>query len=296
MVHGVYGDRWWVYLGFLQTYDFDWVFGGIGAAWSLCVEVSFYVLLPVYAFLLGRLGARLGKHGRVRLDLAILAALGLASLITRGVVQSHPADELSFSVLPQTIVCHFLWFALGMGLAVVSAAAQHGGAGPWMHRATHALRAHPNVLWASALLVLLAVSLYPRLPATGGPRDAAGIMGVHVAYGLFGLLVFIPAVMAETRGNVPRRILSNRVLSWLGLVSYGIFLWHQPLSGELARHGAAEWLPGSALVSVTAATFAVAVACAAASYYLLERPVLRLKHTRRERPPRTAPAESTVAP
>ena len=45
------------YYGFLQAYDPDTITGGIGQAWTLTVEVSFYILLPILA-----LGAAAGPR------------------------------------------------------------------------------------------------------------------------------------------------------------------------------------------------------------------------------------------
>ena len=42
-----------VYYGFLQIYT-DLALGGITQAWSLCVEVAFYALLPLWALALAR--------------------------------------------------------------------------------------------------------------------------------------------------------------------------------------------------------------------------------------------------
>ena len=65
------------------------------------------------------------------------------------------------------------------------------------------------------------------------------------------------------------RVLALGPLVWMGTVSYGAYLWHFPVAIELdsARTG----LSGVGLLAVrVAATFALA----AASYYLVERPVM----------------------
>ena len=41
------------FYGFLQIYSAETAFKGLGQCWTLCVEVSFYALLPVWAWSLG---------------------------------------------------------------------------------------------------------------------------------------------------------------------------------------------------------------------------------------------------
>ena len=70
-------------------------------------------------------------------------------------------------------------------------------------------------------------------------------------------------------GGPIARFLSLRPMVWMGTVSYGAYLWHYPVFIELdaARTG----MGGLSLLAVRmAATFALA----AASYYLVERPVM----------------------
>jgi peptidoglycan/LPS O-acetylase OafA/YrhL len=66
-----------------------------------------------------------------------------------------------------------------------------------------------------------------------------------------------------------RRALRHRSLIWLGLISYGIFLWHFPVLIFLLDAGVEGFVPLSVL------TFGLTVVCAATSYYLLERPLMR---------------------
>jgi peptidoglycan/LPS O-acetylase OafA/YrhL len=54
-----------------------------------------------------------------------------------------------------------------------------------------------------------------------------------------------------------------------------------------------DWVPQGGFIVYTLVVFAVAVACATASYYLVERPLLRFKDPRR---PRRAPAPSAAQP
>jgi peptidoglycan/LPS O-acetylase OafA/YrhL len=76
---------------------------------------------------------------------------------------------------------------------------------------------------------------------------------------------------------LPRRVLGNRLIAWLGLISYGIFLWHHPIALKLTEANDRALFGSFRMLGITAATFAIAVACAAISYYVLERPILRYK-------------------
>ncbi len=65
------------------------------------------------------------------------------------------------------------------------------------------------------------------------------------------------------------------MIAWLGLVSYGIFLWHLAISYKLGPDGAdLPFVPALIALGILSA------AVAAASYYLVERPILRLKYHR----------------
>ena len=127
----VFSDHFWVYYGFLQVYNRFWILGGLGIAWSLCIEVTFYLLLPFYAMAVARWLAGRAPERQARAELWLLAALALAAVAGRTIQHSITDQSIFAFTLPGT----FDWFALGMGLAVVSAVAARGsapapGAGP----------------------------------------------------------------------------------------------------------------------------------------------------------------------
>ena len=72
-------DRPLRFYGFLQVYDPSQALGGLAVAWSLCVEVTFYAMLPLYALAIRGLPA--GTAGRRwRAEVAGLALLTAATL------------------------------------------------------------------------------------------------------------------------------------------------------------------------------------------------------------------------
>ena len=78
-------------------------------------------------------------------------------------------------------------------------------------------------------------------------------------------------ILALTQGPI-RRFLSLRPLVFTGRISYGLYLWHFPLllitGPDLYRHGITVLLGG---------LFVMTYAIATASYFIVERPFLRIK-------------------
>jgi peptidoglycan/LPS O-acetylase OafA/YrhL len=120
-------------------------------------------------------------------------------------------------------------------------------------------------------------------------------LGEHLLYALCGALLLLPAIFGDRGGGWVRRVLAWPVLAWLGLISYGIFLWHGPLVLWLAEQDADTWIPGSGYLSMLSIAVAMAVACAAASYYLVERPALGFKDRRRRSATRASDPDATAA-
>lgn len=271
----VFTGDWWRYYFFLQIYSFHTLYGGLNIAWTLCIEVTFYALLPLYAMALARLSSGRQPGSRLRLELIILPVLALTSLTLRAIDLAGPR-----TVGIATIVENFDWFALGMLLAVLSVALQGGRSLPaWLDF----LRRRPGTSWLLAFAIyaiLAALVHYPVI--TGGDilRELPlGGMVRHVGFGVIAVLIVLPAIFPH-RDGVPGRVLAWRLLAWLGLISYGIYLWHSPLVGKLIDHGALHWIPHLTFVVLSAATAGIAFACAACSYYVLERPILKLKDVR----------------
>ena len=132
----------------------------------------------------------------------------------------------------------------------------------------------PSLSWIVAAVLFWAIAtqmgIGPEFPQEYTSEEW---LCEHIFYGAIAFFLLLPAVFGDSLGGVPRVILRNRVLAWLGLISYGIFLWHHPIVGELAERDWGDWR----FLGMTLATFVIATACAAASYYLMEQPLLRFK-------------------
>jgi peptidoglycan/LPS O-acetylase OafA/YrhL len=273
-----------VYYLFLQNLRVEWIQGGITTVWSLCVEMQFYLVLPLYAiaaarWLLGRDGAL-----QMRVELVALALLGAASLALRTWAFDDPAPD----TISWTIAGSFLWFAFGMAMATVSAR-WHGAL--QRPRALALIDRRPLLPWGIAL-VLLAIVTNIGLP-TNAPQfySHGDWFWEQVLYGLIAVAIAAPATVAVLSPRaLPHRLLTLKPIAWLGLISYGIFLWHHPLTEQFI--GVQDWTGHGSFLIYTAVVFAVATAFATASYYLVERPLLRFKDPRPKPPPApSAPAD-----
>jgi peptidoglycan/LPS O-acetylase OafA/YrhL len=93
-------------------------------------------------------------------------------------------------------------------------------------------------------------------------------IGLHITTALFAVLVLIEVVISER--EIPCRVLSQRWLVGIGKVSYGLYLWHYPIFCEVqARH-----FPMQKEVAIEVA---LTILATVTSFYLIERPALKLK-------------------
>ena len=294
---GVFGRDAGTYYGLSQIYAPQTLFGGLGVAWSLCVEVSFYAFLPVFAWLVARRACRSGAGSGVRVQLAWIGAVGLASLLLRGALAGsltgpfHDHGETIMVSLPGLLD----WFAIGMALAVLRAELEAGRAAGLP---LAALGRRPGAC------VLLAVALFMAgVPAQHGDiflpwYGLATHLAIGLGSGLLVLAVIVPGGGRTVQG--PLRALGGRVAAWVGTISYGIYLWHFPVLELIDR----AWPPTRSSTIVTdglvwAGVMAGALVLGAASFYLVEQPARRLLRRREQRvsmPGRPGQTDATVQP
>jgi peptidoglycan/LPS O-acetylase OafA/YrhL len=111
-------------------------------------------------------------------------------------------------------------------------------------------------------------------------------------YGLFAFFVVAPAVFGPQERGAIRGLLRTRVLVLIGVVSYGVYLWHESAQALFLRWSGDRLFtfPWWELAGVVTG---LAILAATISYVFVERPILRggLRLSRRARPPgRAAPS------
>jgi peptidoglycan/LPS O-acetylase OafA/YrhL len=193
----------------LQTYFPHTILSGIGAAWSLTVEIAFYLSIPILAAIVVRRAE--GKTGRAQIIAYCMPAVALLLLGVAGKWVVHHivglttrADTTSF-VLQQSFLSKADLVSWGMMVAVVTTALPRERWSRWPTR---------------------------RLALTGLVTIVIGIVGgntVFMAFGCAAILLWSMISHANGTPSRPARFISAPTFAYLGLISYSIYLWHGPV-------------------------------------------------------------------
>jgi peptidoglycan/LPS O-acetylase OafA/YrhL len=280
--------------GLLQNYRAGYPLYGLGVEWTLVIEVSFYVALPVIAAGLRRLTAPDAPvEQKLRAQLVGLAGLYLLAVAVRiwdlWVYDPPVVSRGSWFPLSQInywLVGYLDWFALGMLLAVGSAWVARGGRLPWI---VDLLTRYPAVCWFIAIeLFWVAMQLNAPASVFIGRQTRVQAFMIPAVFGLVALFLLLPAVFGPQDEGVVRRFLRSRVMVKLGLISYGIYLWHLIWLRQV-KEWTNEGSIGASIWTWFAVTLALTLVSATVSWLVLERPLLSLAQ-RWTRRPRPAPA------
>jgi peptidoglycan/LPS O-acetylase OafA/YrhL len=264
------------YYGLAQIYQPHTATGGLVQAWSIAVEVSFYAALPLWAWLMRRLPKR-DPRGILRQELIGLGALFVFAVVWKQLFLHYaPNGDVETNVQLLSLPAQLDLFALGMGLAVLSVWYDSRETLP---RVLRPLDRHPALGWLLALAAFLVVSRGIGLDGVWGEHlSKAQYTARWYLYALVALGLLLPAVFGDQQhGFIRRHVLANRGLVFLGLVSYGIFLWHMTVFTVMWRWHVWEHPLIHQYVPWVFFGLPATVAIAAISYYLVERPALRLK-------------------
>jgi peptidoglycan/LPS O-acetylase OafA/YrhL len=242
------------------TFSSNWLFIAAGSSyfdetvpelfrnlWSLAVEEQFYLVWPI---LLVLVLVRLPRWAK----LTAIGALAAASAVWMGVAYS-PLDPTRVYYGTDT---HAFGLAIGAFLAVLVLGRGMSG------RLTRWLLGVGGSL-AIAALVALAVVL-------AGDLDAAYLGGLVVV----ALLSAVAIAALVVPGSPVARALDVAPIRWVGVRSYGIYLWHWPVFVLLGsalptwpREGPAAWALGGIALALT-------LLAAALSYRFVEQPIRRI--------------------
>ena len=245
----------WFYATYLQnfamaaagTHGPHW----LGITWSLAIEEQFYIVLPLLVRLLSK-----------RTLVWLLALLVLAAPIVRGAFFSfYPHGPIAgYVLLPAR------WDALFLGV-LGAVAVRNPFVRGWLRG--HSLLIRAVVIGCGAVVMAL-LAKNQGIGSWGMSWFGHTIIAV-LSLGL--ILLATASVSSRTA-----RLFRNPVLMWVGTVSYGIYLIHQPVVGllhaTLLRQSPQIANPTDALVTLLG--LGLTFGLAAISWRVFERPLVRL--------------------
>jgi peptidoglycan/LPS O-acetylase OafA/YrhL len=251
------------------TFSSNWVFIAQGASyfdetlpelfrnlWSLAVEEQFYIVWPLLVVLVL---VRIPRWAR----LALIAALAIASAVWMGLTYA-PVDPTRVYYGTDT---HAFGLAVGAFLAVLM-----------LGRGVAPLEAVPGGMTSRTARWTLGV---------GGLLSISGLIGLAVLMsgdlelvyrgGL--VLVAVLSALAIAALLVPGSLLGRALdlppIRWVGLRSYGLYLWHWPVFVLVSASYPVGPREGVEAVVRGAIALAITVVTAALSYRFIEQPIRR---------------------
>lgn len=200
--------------------------------WSLAVEEQFYILFPL--ILLAT------RKANIRVALILVATLSVMSFLATFVL--HPADPVAnFYLLPT----RFWELGIGAFLALMV-----GG------RPIEAPRYGGLMAAVGLVLIILSYFLVQENKAYPGWQTVPVVIGTAL------VITFASAT------NWTGRLLSVRPLVFIGLISYSLYLWHQPVLAFARLRLFSNDIPPVLATSLVALIGLLAVA----TYFLVEKP------------------------
>ncbi|MDO7867837.1 acyltransferase family protein [Nocardioides jiangxiensis] len=255
----------------LQTLLPGTVMTGIGPAWTLTVELCFYLLLPALAGLAFALGTR-----RLGVPAPVVAWTGPVLLVATGLVAKwvhvhlvlagmNPVEAFFAdwgptwqAVFARSVLVQADLLGIGMGCAVLFVR--------W--RGTSRTVARLGAIAALVLGGLAVAALLPTWYDTGWGLFWAGVV-----------LLIATRPPGRGLGRVAGFFAAPPV-HWAGEISYSVYLWHLPVILLFGRLGWTAPQTTVGFLANVASVVAVTYVLAALTWRYVERPVLRGRRAR----------------
>lgn len=241
--------NWWYILRDVSYFDALGAPSPVTHFWSLAIEEQFYLIWPVVLIVAHKLGVKRSHMRNATLVLVLASALEMALLFSPDADPSrvyYGTDTRAFSLL------------IGAWLAFVWPSNQLGATNE-VHLDRN-VRVTLDAVGGIALIGLLA--MMACIEGTSAFMYRGGILLASI------ITMMVIAVIVHP-SSILGKAFSAKPLVWIGLRSYGIYLWHYPLlllmNPRSNIAGTPWWMYIIELV--------VICACAAFSYKFVEDPI-----------------------
>jgi peptidoglycan/LPS O-acetylase OafA/YrhL len=217
-------------------------FNPFAHTWSLGVEEQFYLLFPllVGAAVLARM-----KRGQY-LSLYITLALSAVSFLLCAILSSR-APVFSFYQIPTR------FWELGLGTALALSSQSWSKALKTLDSSTL------NVVYVVAIIALALSFAYCDETRFPFPWAVPPVLASGA----------ILCVLFLQRPTLVTKLLSNKLISFVGLISYSLYLWHWPI------YVLFRWTTGLSTWFFQLLAVFITVAVSTASYFAVELPLRR---------------------
>jgi peptidoglycan/LPS O-acetylase OafA/YrhL len=261
---------------------------GLTQMWSLSVEATFYLVLPL--LMLALLGRRAAPNGR---RTAVVLVLGTLFSCWWNLSLASAIDPVTDGVPLLWLPAHLTWFLVGIGLAAVHVAWQSGSRSRLVSGLV-SLGRMPGACWTAATGILVVASTPlggPTILLAATPTQS---LTKHLLYAVFAALIVLTGVFVVPSGHYSR-IMSQRFLRHLGHISYSTFCIHLVVLHGIEAMLDYQLFSGDTLL-LWVLTLVASLVASEVLYRLVEKPGLRLKEIRRRRrEPMESPQTSTTA-
>jgi peptidoglycan/LPS O-acetylase OafA/YrhL len=256
----------------LQTFFPFSIKTGLGVAWSLTVELVFYVVMPLLALMALWLRRKVNGRHAMLLALApaiVIFAIGMMGKLYHLWVFSSIAPEDKFvnswggtwnAVVSRSFFEHADLFVFGMVAATLVAAFETG-------RIRHEYAARARLI--ALIVAVVAVVAARPVPTFFEETTWALVCGAVIFF------VAMPNRSAEA--GLLSRALDLGPIRYVGLISYSLYLWHVPVIWLVLRLGVIAPETPLGLLANIGIVLAISILFASVTYYLVEKPALKLK-------------------